>query len=284
MQSHIFQTKKGEFLKMRNLTKPFSLRIYLLIVVVISWPFQIAYVLWADTPFMRYALSSLPMMMVAVATYIAGRYVFRDGFSKAGWSWGKSKYYLAVFSIAIFVWVVPTILELVSGMRTVPRGVIVPEILGNFLLRFIATLIPAFGEEFGWRGYMLPHLVKQYRIRTALLLHALIWWAWHLPVLVGMSMTEKLTDNVGISITIMLAVSLIPSMMHTIVFAYIWTVTQSLAVVTVYHAAFDEIRDAIEVSLGYGSLVEIWQMLTLTIWGGLLLWKGNWKQLTARKT
>lgn len=284
MQSHIFQTKKGEFLKMRNLTKPFSLRIYLLIVVVISWPFQIAYVLWADTPFMRYALSSLPMMMVAVATYIAGRYVFRDGFSKAGWSWGKSKYYLAVFSIAIFVWVVPTILELVSGMRTVPRGVIVPEILGNFLLRFIATLIPAVGEEFGWRGYMLPHLVKQYRIRTALLLHALIWWAWHLPVLVGMSMTEKLTDNVGISITIMLAVSLIPSMMHTIVFAYIWTVTQSLAVVTVYHAAFDEIRDAIEVSLGYGSLVEIWQMLTLTIWGGLLLWKGNWKQLTARKT
>ena len=60
--------------------------------------------------------------------------------------------------------------------------------------------------------------------------------------------------------------------------------TQSLAVVTVYHAAFDQIRDAIEVSIGYGSLVEIWQMLTLTILGGLLLWRGNWKHLTARKT
>ncbi len=222
--------------------------------------------------------------MVAVATYIAGRYIFRDGFSKAGGRWGKSKHYLAVFLIAIFVWVVPTVLELVLGMRSIPVGVIVPDILGNFLLRFIATLIPAFGEEFGWRGYMLPHLVKQYRLRTALLLHAFIWWAWHLPVVVGMGMAEKLTDNVGISIAIMLAVSLIPSMMHAIVFAYIWTVTQSLAVVTVYHAAFDEIRDAIEVSIGYGSLVEIWQILTLTILGGLLLWKGNWKPLTARKT
>lgn len=80
-------------------------------------------------------------------------------------------------------------------------------------------------------------------------------------------MTEKLTDNMGTSIAIMLAVSLVPSMMHAIVLAYIWTVTQSLAVVSVYHAAFDEIRDAIAPSLGFGPLVKIWQMLTLTILG-----------------
>jgi uncharacterized protein len=269
---------------MRNPQKPFSLKTYLLIVMAISWPFQIAYVLWAKTPFMRYALSSLPMIMVAVGTYIAGRYIFRDGFSKAGWSWGQPKHYVVVFSLAIFVWVVPTILELVLGMRSIPRGVMVPDILGNFLLRFVGTLIPAFGEEFGWRGYLLPHLVKQYRLKTALLLHSFIWWAWHLPVLIGMGMTEKLTDNIGTSIAITLAVSLIPSMMHAIAYAYIWTVTQSLAVVTVYHAAFDEIRDAIETSIGFGSLVQIWQMLTFTVLGGLLLWKGNWKQLTVKKT
>lgn len=269
---------------MRNPKKPFSLRTYLLIVVAVSWPFQIAYVLWAETPFMSYALSSLPMIMVAVGTYTAGRYIFHDGFSKAGWSLGKPKHYLAVFSLAIFVWVVPTILELVLGMRSIPRGVIVPEILENFVIRFAATLIPAFGEEFGWRGYMLPHLVQQYKLRTALLLHAFIWWAWHLPAIVGMGMAEKLTDNMGTSIAIMLAVSLIPSMMHAIIVAYIWTATQSLAVVTVYHAAFDEIRDAIETTIGFGPLVKIWQMLTLTVLGGLLLWKGNWKQLTVRKT
>lgn len=165
----------------------------------------------------------------------------------------------------------------------IPRGVIVPDILENFLIRFIATLIPAFGEEFGWRGYMLPHLVKQYRLRTALLLHAFIWWAWHLPVIVGIGMTEKLTDNVGVSTAIVLVVTIIPSMMHAMVFVYIWTVTQSLAVVTVDHAAFDEIRDAIETTIGFGPLVEIWQMLTLTIIGGLMLWKGNWKKLTAKK-
>jgi uncharacterized protein len=134
---------------MRIPQKPFSLKTYLLIVMATSWPFQIAYVLWAKTPFMRYALSSLPMIMVAVGTYIAGRYIFRDGFSKAGWSWSKPKNYVAVFSLAIFVWVIPTILELVLGMRSIPKGVMVPDILGNFLLRFVGTLIPAFGEELG---------------------------------------------------------------------------------------------------------------------------------------
>jgi len=118
-------------------------------VIAITWPFQIAYALWAETPFMRYALSSLPMVMVTVATYIAGRYVFRDGFSKAGWSWGKPKHYLIVFSLAFFIWVVPTFLESVLGTRSIPPGVTVSEVFGIFLFRFIATLIPAFGEEFG---------------------------------------------------------------------------------------------------------------------------------------
>jgi uncharacterized protein len=264
--------------------KTFSLTTYLLIVMAISWPFQIAYVLWAETPFMRYALSSLPMIMVAVATYISGRYLFRGDFSKAGWNWGKPKHYLVVFLLAIFVWVIPSILEFILGMRNIPRGFMLSDILGNFLLRFVGTLIPAFGEEFGWRGYLLPHLVKRYRLRTALLLHSFIWWAWHLPVIVAMGVTEKRTNNVGISIVTMLAVSLIPAMMHAIVYAYIWTVTQSLAVVTVYHAAYDEIRDAIEVSIGLSPLVQVWQVLTLTILGGLLLWKGNWTQLAVRKT
>ena len=69
---------------------------------------------------------------------------------------------------------------------------------------------------------------------------------------------------------------LMPSMMYAIVFAYIWTITQSLAVVTVYPAAFDETRDAIAALIGYGLLVGIWQMLTLILLDGLLLWKGNW--------
>jgi len=262
--------------------RPFSLTVYLLIVVALSWPFQIAYVLWGfdktQTPLMSYSLSSLSMVMVAVGTFITGRYVFRDGFADAGWSWGKPRHYLAVFGLVIFVWVVPTVLELALGMRSIPTGVIATEILAVFLLRFVATLIPAFGEEFGWRGYMLPRLAQRYAVRRALLVQTFVWWAWHLPTLVGFGARTEGVGGPVLGVAVVLLISIVPSMMHAVVYAYIWSSTQSLAVATAYHSAFDETRDALETSVGFGPFVDVvWQNIVLTLLGVVLLWKGNWK-------
>jgi hypothetical protein len=66
--------------------------------------------------------------------------------------------------------------------------------------------------------------------------------------------------------------------MHAVVFAYIWSSTQSLAVATVYHSAFDEVRDTLEGLVGLGPLSQNWQMLILTILGIALLWKAKWKK------
>ncbi len=264
--------------------RPFSLTIYLLLVFGLSWPFQIAYAVWGTTPTASYLLSSISMVMVTVATFITGRYIFRDGFKNAGWSWGNPKHYVWVFSLALFIFAVPTLLEPVLGLRILPVGVSVLAILGNFLLRFLITLIPGFGEEFGWRGYMLPHLARRYTPRKALLIHAFIWWAWHIPTLIAIgSRIEGIEANVGVVITGTLLISLIPAMMNAVIFAYVWTATQSLAVSSVYHSAYDEVRDAIEKSIGFGPLVGIWEMAATTIIGAVLLWKGNWKPLIPQK-
>jgi CAAX protease family protein len=37
------------------------------------------------------------------------------------------------------------------------------------------------GEEFGWRGFALPCLLKRQRPLAAALILGAIWWAWHLP-------------------------------------------------------------------------------------------------------
>lgn len=265
-----------------NVQRPFSLTLYLFIVVALSWPFQIAYVVWADTPTLRYSLSSLAMIMVAVGTWVASRYIFRDSMAKAGWRWGKPKHYLAVLGLTLLIWIVPILLEVLFGLRSFPTNVVATNIGAVFLLRFVATLLPAFSEEFGWRGYMLPHLAKRYTVRRALLLQAFIWWAWHIPILVGAAIqAESGAGGVGGTVAIVLLVSLIPAMMHAVIFGYIWTATQSLAVATVYHAGFDEVRDTIEASVGFGPLADPWQMIMLTIIGAGLLWKGNWKRLDA---
>jgi membrane protease YdiL (CAAX protease family) len=46
----------------------------------------------------------------------------------------------------------------------------------------IGTLL-AFGEEFGWRGYLLPKLLPLGEVKAALII-GLIWGLWHLPVLI----------------------------------------------------------------------------------------------------
>jgi membrane protease YdiL (CAAX protease family) len=262
--------------------RPFSLTIYLLLVVALSWPFQIAYAIWGTvTPLASYGLSSLAMVMVSVATFIAGRYIFRDGFKNAGWHWGKPRQYLWVFALAGFVFIVPSVLESVLGLHNFPAEASVMAILGSFLFRFVITLIPGFGEEFGWRGYMLPHLAQRYSPRKAILIHAFIWWAWHLPALVAIG--THLEGGVGVSLAVTLLVTLIPSMMNAVIYAYVWSATQSLAVASVYHAAYDEIRDAIEKSIGFGPLVSLWEMAVTTVLGAILLWRGNWQPLAQEK-
>lgn len=70
-----------------------------------------------------------------------------------------------------------------AGIEKIPFG---PSLL--ILVFFILTLsiapivnfIPAFGEEFGWRGYLLPKLLPIGR-KKALVISGIIWGLWHLP-------------------------------------------------------------------------------------------------------
>jgi membrane protease YdiL (CAAX protease family) len=157
------------------------------------------------------------------------------------------------------------------------------QIAWVFLLLF-ATLIPGFGEEFGWRGYMLPRLALRMSPRKAVLAHALIWWAWHLPILANTIYLSIATANVSgasaaVSATLIVLVSAIPAAMHGVIFAYIWTRTRSLAVATVYHAAYDGVRDSLQITLGHGPITQFWPMAFLTFLGLALLWKGDWRGL-----
>jgi membrane protease YdiL (CAAX protease family) len=48
---------------------------------------------------------------------------------------------------------------------------------------FVLSLIQAgLGEEMGWRGFALPHLVKKTHPLTAALIIGGVWACWHLPL------------------------------------------------------------------------------------------------------
>lgn len=255
--------------------RSFSLGLHLVIVFAFSWPFQLAFIVLGDR-FRPILLVS--MIMAGVGTFVAARYVFRDGFEDAGWRWGRPRYYILAFGLALFLWLVPVVIENASGLRSdawEPRWT---TMLVSFITSFAITLVPAFGEEFSWRGYLLPRLLERFTIRKALLLHGFVTWLWHVPFIVTMGF--ELGGAPAVSVPLVLAVSLIPTVLHAVVFAYLWSISGSLLVATVYHSAFDEVRDTLQVSIGFGTLAENWQAVVLTTLGALLLWKVPWNTLS----
>ncbi len=267
----------------------FSLWVYLLIVFILSWPFQIVAAIWGVDLLPRYVLHATSMFMVTVGTFIAGRYVFRDGFAGAGWRWGNLRYHLLVIVLALLLWAVPTIADLAVGTLSLPDKLTGTQLF--WILVFLTSFVPCFGEEFGWRGYMLPRLAKRFSPRKAVLIHAIIWWAWHLPILIGVGVWAGIAGagemgvSVGVSVAITVAAavlgSAIPAVLHGVVFAYIWMRSRSLAVATVYHLAFDGVRDSIHTTIGLGPIAGVWAAALLVILGIIFLWKGNWKNLQA---
>ncbi len=43
----------------------------------------------------------------------------------------------------------------------------------------------AFGEEFGWRGYMMPKMIKLWGTKPAIIAGGIIWGIWHAPLTVA---------------------------------------------------------------------------------------------------
>lgn len=51
--------------------------------------------------------------------------------------------------------------------------------LPNYLVCFAATIFSITGEELGWRGFMLPELLKKHSTFMSSLIVGLLWGTWH---------------------------------------------------------------------------------------------------------
>ena len=53
------------------------------------------------------------------------------------------------------------------------------------LLAPLLNLVACFGEEWGWRGYLLPKVSARMKFLPTILLTGIIWGLWHAPIIVS---------------------------------------------------------------------------------------------------
>jgi membrane protease YdiL (CAAX protease family) len=135
---------------------------------------------------------------LAVAAWVARRNVELQGFADAGlrrpaWRW------LALGALAAPALVAATVaaslplraldptLGSLRAALALAGGAAPPSPAAALAVQAAAslTLYPvfAFGQELGWRGYLLPRLVEELGPRRGVLLHGLAWGAWYAPLI-----------------------------------------------------------------------------------------------------
>jgi membrane protease YdiL (CAAX protease family) len=94
------------------------------------------------------------------------------------WAWALSP--LALLAVGL-------IADLIAGAELPSVGDFaqlsgLPTAIGVVGVTLLVLLVNGFGEETGWRGFALPLLQRRFSPLTAMLVVAVIWAGWHLPM------------------------------------------------------------------------------------------------------
>lgn len=139
------------------------------------------------------------MFFPGVSSLIARR-LRGEGLVGTGLTWGPRRLYLQAYFIILAIFIAAYGLTALFFARpditlsefSQKYGMALPANPSLILLAiFIATItiapvfnsIPAFGEELGWRGYLLPKLLPLGESK-ALVISGIVWGLWHAPFVI----------------------------------------------------------------------------------------------------
>lgn len=190
-----------------------------------------------------------------VAAFIT-KLVLHKNLRGMGWRLGKLKYLGAAWVVAFLLAAVSAVLVWVFGFADLQINPFVAEakagiyetfglsfssdtvtLLALIILNGTLGLLIAFGaigEEFGWRGLLVPELYKHYNFTKTALISGVIWGVYHFPLVVGL-MAERLE----ISAWPMLLNLLVACIGLSVISAWFRLKSGSVWTVILFHAALN---------------------------------------------
>ena len=133
------------------------------------------------------------------------------------------------------------------------------------------TLAGGGNEEWGWRGFALPELLKRHRPVRATLILGILWATWHLPLLAAQDDLSHGLD--GPRLALVLAATVVTIVAHAFFYTHLYQHTRSALLCALLHGSFNAalgvlvLRNAIE-GTAYATMQFV---ITLTMWAGVVV-------------
>lgn len=149
-------------------------------------------------------LVALTMFVPALAAWIILSRVTKEGLRDTGLRWGNKRYiaiaYLLVLAISLATYgltialgwgqidkeatTIKSLLDTLGVAVNIPAPVLLGAgIFTALVTAVVVNSIYAFGEELGWRGYLLPNLLHLGKLRACVISGA-TWGVWHAPLII----------------------------------------------------------------------------------------------------
>jgi len=227
--------------------------IFITLVFVLSWPILIYGFGWFASSaevLKRYLLSCTGMLMVAFSAFLTRVFVERRGFKDVGLNLGNYKWYLAVLLFFLFLWLGPSLVALLFRKLELNQALRRDEIIVVILSLGGFSLLAGFGEEFGWRGYLIPRLLCDRKMtRLVLLSVGVVWGIWHCAAAIGPFLKAGLEGSVGwlslVGPTLVRCFQMIASSIAlSFIFGAVWLKSKSIFVSSFFHGYWVGIRDS----------------------------------------
>ena len=135
---------------------------------------------------------TMMMFSPSLGAVLATKLVNRDSLRVNGIAKGRLRHYLLAWGYPLVVILIGLVLVSLLKIATVDFNNfarILPSGLDKILaIAFLVSgpfinFIPALGEEYGWRGFLQPALIKRLGVLQGLTLTGIIWGLWHSPLI-----------------------------------------------------------------------------------------------------
>ncbi len=234
--------------------------IFLSLAFLLSWPLLVYGFGWfgrKEDILVRYLFSCSGMLMISLAAFLTRAFWERKSFHDVGWKPGHHRWYFVIFLLCAFLWLGPPAFALLFGNLSWNRNISREELIVVFLSLGGLSLLAGFGEEFGWRGYLIPRWLSEPRYaRLTLLAIGVIWGAWHCAIAIGPLLKSALSDSFSWTTAIFLfllsSIQIIgASIVLSFIFGAIWLKTRSIFLCAFLHGYWIGIRDAASLLVSY---------------------------------